>query len=104
MRPAVFTEATSVAGVLPATGLSDIQEHPVPKVVVKARPDKAEKQRQKRAAELEAAISELETRLTELSHQLEHARPDQVAALGTEYNRAEQQMQALIDEWAQIAA
>jgi ATP-binding cassette subfamily F protein 3 len=73
-------------------------------VVVKARPDKAEKQRQKRAAELEAAIGELETRLTELSHQLEHARPDQVAALGTDYNRAEQQMQALIDEWAQIAA
>jgi ATP-binding cassette subfamily F protein 3 len=71
---------------------------------VKPKPDKAEKQRQKRAADLESAISELETRLTELSHQLEHAKPDQVAALGTDYTRAEQQMQALIDEWAQIAA
>ncbi|CAG0932347.1 partial Nucleotide-binding protein ExpZ, partial [Planctomycetaceae bacterium] len=71
---------------------------------VKPKPDKAEKQRQKRAADLESAISELETRLTELSHQLEHAKPEQVAALGTEYNRAEQQMQTLIDEWAQIAA
>ncbi len=72
--------------------------------IIKAKPDKAEKQRQKRASELEAAISQLETRLTELTHQLEHAKPDQVAALGTEYNRAEQQMQALIDEWAEIAA
>ncbi len=70
----------------------------------KSKPDKAEKQRQKRASELEAAISELETRLTELSHQLEHAKPDQVAALGTEYTKAERQMQALIDEWAEIAA
>jgi ATP-binding cassette subfamily F protein 3 len=71
---------------------------------IKPKPDKAEKQRQKRAAELETAIGELETRLTELSHQLEHARPDQVAALGTEYMKAEQHMQSLIDEWAQIAA
>jgi ATP-binding cassette subfamily F protein 3 len=72
--------------------------------IIKAKPDKAEKQRQKRASELEAAISQLETRITELSHQLEHAKPDQVAALGTEYTKAEQQMQTLIDEWAEIAA
>ncbi|MBI5563344.1 MAG: ABC-F family ATP-binding cassette domain-containing protein [Chloroflexi bacterium] len=71
---------------------------------IKSKPDKAEKQRQKRAADLESAISELETRLTELSRQLEHAKPDQVAALGTDYTKAEQQMQALIDEWAEIAA
>ncbi len=73
-------------------------------VTAKARPNKAERQRQKRADELETAIGELETRLTELSHQLEHAGPDVVAALGTEYTTAERQMQALIDEWAQIAA
>jgi len=69
----------------------------------KAKPDKAERQRQKRAAELETTIADLETRLTDLAHQLERAKPDQVGALGTAYLQAEQQMQALIDEWAQIA-
>jgi ATP-binding cassette, subfamily F, member 3 len=69
----------------------------------KTRPDKAERQRQKRATELETTIADLETRLTALAHQLERAQPERVAALGTAYTQAEQQMQALIEEWAQIA-
>jgi ATP-binding cassette subfamily F protein 3 len=69
----------------------------------KATPDKHEKQRQKRIAELEAAISEHETRLSELSRQLETAKPDKVAALGSEYTRLEQEMQALVDEWTEVA-
>jgi ATP-binding cassette subfamily F protein 3 len=70
---------------------------------VKAAPDKNERQRQKRIAELEAAIAEHETRLSELSRQLETAKPDKVAALGSEYTRLEQEMQALVDEWAKVA-
>ena len=73
------------------------------KAKVKAVPDKGEKQRQKRAAELEAAIAEHETRLSELTRLLETAKPDRVAALGSEYTRVEQTMQLLIDEWAAIA-
>ena len=71
----------------------------------KPRPaDKTEKLRQKRIAELEAAIAEHETRLGELTRQIETARPDRVAALGSEYARLEQEMQTLVDEWTQVAA
>jgi len=72
----------------------------------KAKPvtSKDEKQRHKRIAELEAAIAEHETRLSELTRQLETAKPDKVAALGSEYTRLEQEMQALVDEWAEVAA
>ena len=73
------------------------------KTKAKVVQDKHEKQRQKRAAELEAAIAEHETRLNELTRQLETAKPDKVATLGSEYARVEQDMQALIDEWAEIA-
>jgi ATP-binding cassette subfamily F protein 3 len=71
----------------------------------KAKPtsDKNEKQRQKRIAELETAIADHETRLSELSRQLETAKPDKVAALGSEYTRLEQEMQALVDEWTEVA-
>jgi len=71
----------------------------------KAKPaaDKNEKQRQKRIAELEAAIADHETRLSELSRQLETAKPDKVAALGSEYTHLEQEMQALVDEWTEVA-
>ena len=71
----------------------------------KAKPvtSKDEKQRHKRIAELEAAIAEHETRLSELTRQLETAKPDKVAALGSEYTRLEQAMQALVDEWAEVA-
>jgi ATP-binding cassette subfamily F protein 3 len=71
---------------------------------IKAAPDKNEKQRQKRIIELEAAIAEHEVRLSELTRQLETARPDKVAALGSEYTRLEQEMQALVDEWSEVAA
>jgi ATP-binding cassette subfamily F protein 3 len=66
-------------------------------------PDKYEKQRQKRMAELEAAIADHETRLSELTRQIETAKPDKVAALGSEYTRLEREMQALVDEWAEAA-
>ncbi len=71
----------------------------------KAKPvtGKDEKLRHKRIAELEAAIAEHETRLGELTRQLETAKPDKVAALGSEYARLEQAMQALVDEWAEVA-
>jgi len=71
----------------------------------KAKPvtSKDEKQRHKRIAELEAAIAEHETRLSELTRQLETAKPDKVAALGSEYTRLEQAMQALVHEWAEVA-
>jgi ATP-binding cassette subfamily F protein 3 len=75
-----------------------------PAPTARSRPDKNEKLRQKRAAELEEAINHLEVRLRELSHQLEAARPDDVARLGTEYTQAEAQMQKLINEWAEVAA
>ena len=77
-----------------------------PKIAPPARPkpDKHEKLRQKRAADLEMAINRLEARLRELSHQLEAAKPDDVARLGTEYTQTEAQMQTLINEWAEIAA
>ncbi len=74
------------------------------KTRAKIAKDKGEKQRQQRAAELEAAIAEHETRLSELTRQLETARLDKVAALGSEYTRVEKAMQELIDEWAEIAA
>jgi ATP-binding cassette subfamily F protein 3 len=69
----------------------------------KPAPDKKEKQRQKRMAELEAAIADHETRLSELTRQIETAKPDKVAALGSEYTRLEREMQALVDEWAEAA-
>ena len=71
----------------------------------KAKPkaDKSEKERQKRANKLEQTIADLEARLTELSHQIEMAKAGDVAALGTEYAKAEREMQTLIDEWAKIA-
>jgi ATP-binding cassette subfamily F protein 3 len=70
----------------------------------KTKPDKNEKERQKRAAELESAIADLEARLNELTFQIERAGPNNIAALGSEYARVEKQMQTLIDEWAGIAA
>ncbi len=73
------------------------------KTKARAVPDKGEKQRQKRTAELEAAIAEHEARLSELTKQLETAKPDRVAALGSEYARVEKAMQSLIDEWAATA-
>ncbi len=71
----------------------------------KAKPavDKSAKQRQRRIAELEAAIAEHETRLSDLTRQIETARPDRVAALGNEYARLEQEMQALVEEWSEVA-
>ena len=76
---------------------------PKDKANARAVQDKGEKQRQKRAAELEAAIADHEARLIELARQIETARPGDVARLGSEYTRVEQDMQALIDEWAKIA-
>ena len=73
------------------------------KTRAKLAPDKGEKQRQKRITELETAIAEHETRLGDLTRQIETAKPDKVAALGSEYARVEQAMQALIDEWTEVA-
>ena len=73
------------------------------KAKAKPAPDKGEKQRQKRISELETAIAEHESRLGDLTRQLETAKPDKVAALGSEYARVEQAMQALIDEWTEVA-
>jgi ATP-binding cassette subfamily F protein 3 len=63
-----------------------------------------ERKRQKRAAELETEITLLETRVVELTRQLETAPPDKVGALGEEYARVEQDLHARLDEWSEIAA
>jgi ATP-binding cassette subfamily F protein 3 len=63
-----------------------------------------ERKRQKRAAELETEITLLETRVVELTRQLETAPPDKVGALGEEYARVEHDLHRRLDEWAEIAA
>ncbi len=76
--------------------------------VTKARAAKTaqddERKRQKRAAELETEITLLETRIVELTRQLETAPPDKVGALGEEYARVEHDLHRRLDEWAEIAA
>ena len=76
--------------------------------VTKARAAKTaqddERKRQKRAAELETEITLLETRIVELTRQLETAPPDKVGSLGEEYARAEHDLHRRLDEWAEIAA
>ena len=63
-----------------------------------------ERRRQKRAAELETEITLLETRIAELTHQIETAPPDKVGALGEEYTRAEHDLHRRLEEWSEIAA
>jgi ATP-binding cassette subfamily F protein 3 len=76
--------------------------------VTKTRVAKAaqegERKRQKRAAELETEITLLETRIAELTRQIERAPPDKVGALGEEYTRVEQDLHRRLDEWSEIAA
>ena len=62
-----------------------------------------ERKRQQFITELESDIARLETRLAELSHQIEAAPPDKVAALGQEYARAEQELHQRIEEWSAMA-
>jgi len=77
-------------------------------VVTKARAAKAaqddDRRRQKRAAELETEITLLETRIAELSRQIESAPPDKVGALGEEYTRVEHDLHQRLNEWSEIAA
>jgi ATP-binding cassette subfamily F protein 3 len=77
-------------------------------VVTKARAAKAtqdgERQRQKRIAELETEITLLETRVAELSRQIETAAPGKVGELGEEYIRVEQELHRRLDEWSKMAA
>jgi len=77
-------------------------------VVTKARAAKAaqddDRRRQKRAAELETEITLLETRIAELSRQIDSAPPDKVGALGEEYTRVEHDLHQRLNEWAEIAA
>jgi len=76
-------------------------------VVTKARAAKAaqddDRRRQKRAAELETEITLLETRIAELSRQIESAPPDKVGALGKEYTRVERDLHLRLDEWSEVA-
>jgi ATP-binding cassette subfamily F protein 3 len=65
--------------------------------------DKSDKERAKRAAKLETTISQLESRMTDLTQRIANATPQEVAKLGAEYTQVEQQMQELVDEWAKIA-
>jgi ATP-binding cassette subfamily F protein 3 len=72
----------------------------------KTRPDKAAqleaRRREKRIAELESEIDALETRLNDLSRQIEMATPDSVASLGQEYAQVEQELQELVNEWSRV--
>jgi ATP-binding cassette subfamily F protein 3 len=63
-----------------------------------------ERKRQKRIAELETEITLLETRIVELSRQIEAAPPARVGALGEEYTRVERDLHRRLNEWAEIAA
>ncbi|HLF25545.1 MAG TPA: ABC-F family ATP-binding cassette domain-containing protein [Anaerolineae bacterium] len=76
--------------------------------ITKVREAKAaqdeERKRQKRAAELETAITLLETRIAELTRQIETAAPDKIGALGEEYTRVEHALHQRLNEWAEIAA
>ncbi len=63
-----------------------------------------ERRRQKRAAELETEITLLETRIAELSRQIQAAAPEAVGALGEEYTRVERDLHRRLDEWEEIAA
>ncbi len=64
--------------------------------------------REKRLAELEATIAQHETRLKELTLALEQAsrRQDvtQVTRLGQEYHQVQSRLDALIEEWSEVAA
>ncbi|HET7089493.1 MAG TPA: hypothetical protein VFL17_12665, partial [Anaerolineae bacterium] len=53
--------------------------------------------------ELETEITVLETRIAELSHQIEKAPPDKVGSLGEEYARVERDLHRRLDEWAVIS-
>ena len=54
--------------------------------------------------ELETEITLLETRIAELSRQIEKASPEKVGALGEEYARIEQDLHQRLGEWSEIAA
>ncbi|MER3543356.1 MAG: ABC transporter ATP-binding protein [Chloroflexota bacterium] len=71
-------------------------------------PSSVLRQMRERAAELEAIIAELESRLAQVSHELEQAglaqQLDRVRALGAEYTQLEAELQARLDEWADLAS
>jgi ATP-binding cassette subfamily F protein 3 len=62
-----------------------------------------ERKRQKRVAELETEITVLETRIAELSRQIDKAPPDKVGSLGEEFTRVERDLHRRLDEWAAIS-
>ena len=83
------------------------QGKPARRGVTRARAAKAaqdeERKRQMRVAELETEITLLETRIAELSRQIESASPDKIGALGKEYTHVEHELHARLNEWAVIS-
>jgi len=71
-------------------------------------PSSVLRQMRERAAELETIIAELESRLAQVGRELEQAglaqQLDRVRVLGAEYTQLEAELQARLDEWADLAS
>lgn len=69
-------------------------------------PSKAERQRKQRIQELETEISSLETKLAQISSQLENppAEPGKVQHLGQEYLKIQNELEKHIEEWSNLQA
>jgi hypothetical protein len=67
---------------------------------------KEERRKVAQLQELENAITELETKLANLTSQLESpfVKPAEAAKLGTEYERVQREMDEKLDEWERIQA
>jgi predicted RNase H-like nuclease (RuvC/YqgF family) len=65
---------------------------------------KEERRRLAQLQELENSIAELEEKLANLGSQLESplVKPDEVAKLGTEYERVQKEMDAKLNEWERM--
>jgi ATP-binding cassette, subfamily F, member 3 len=67
-------------------------------------PSKAERQRRQRIQELETEISSLETKLSQISSQLENppSEPGKVQHLGQEYLKIQTELDKRIEEWSNL--
>src|SRR5512134_2223035 len=71
----------------------------------KSKETKEERRKIAQLQELENTIAELETKLANLSSQLESpfVKPNEVAVLGKEYERVQKEMDAKLAEWERVA-
>jgi hypothetical protein len=71
---------------------------------VKSKEAKEERRRLAQLQELENTIAELESQLANLGSQLESplVNPNEVAKIGTEYERVQKEMDAKLNEWERM--